>query len=73
MTVGHRTAVGSVTAYDDHAGYGTVTGDDGRELWFHCTEIADGSRRVGVGTRVRFTVVPGHLGQWEAAQMEPLA
>ena len=63
--------VGTVTAFDDPAGVGTVTADDGSEHFFHCTAIADGSRTVEVGTRVRFTVVPGRLGRWEAAALRP--
>ncbi len=62
---------GVVTDYDDPAGIGTVTADDGVEHFFHCTAIADGSRTVEVGTRVRFTVVPGRLGRWEAAALRP--
>jgi len=61
---------GVVTAFDDHKGYGTVTTDDGRDLFFHCTRIADGTRAIDVGQRVAFTVVPGHGGRWEAAEME---
>jgi cold shock CspA family protein len=62
-------AVGTVAAFDEHKGLGTVRSDDGRELPFHCTSIADGSRRVDVGARVRFSVVGGHRGRWEAADV----
>ncbi len=62
---------GVITAYDDPAGIGTVTADEGDEHFFHCTAIADGSRTIEVGTRVRFTVVPGRLGRWEAAALRP--
>ena len=37
---------------------------------FHCTRIADGTRTIEVGTAVRFDVVPGHLGRWEATAIE---
>ena len=63
---------GDVVAFDEHAGWGTVRGDDGREHAFHCTAIADGTRTIDVGTRVRFVVVPGHLGRWEAADVRPI-
>ncbi len=57
---------GVVETFDGHVGLGQVRGEDGR-LWpFHCTEIADGSRSIAVGTRVEFTVAPGQLGVWEA-------
>jgi cold shock CspA family protein len=61
---------GTVTEYDDHAGFGWVEATDGRRLWFHCTQLTDGSRHVDAGTRVRFAVVPGQLGRWEAAGLE---
>jgi cold shock CspA family protein len=64
-------ARGTVTAFDEVKGYGTVTGDDGVEHFFHCTQIADGTRSIAVGTAVTFTVVPGRLGRWEAAALHP--
>jgi len=63
---------GVVTEYDDPAGIGTVTANGGDEHFFHCTAIADGSRTIAVGARVRFDVVPGRLGRWEAASLRPL-
>jgi cold shock CspA family protein len=62
--------VGTVTAFDDAAGLGTVTGDDGSEHPFHCTQVADGSRTIAVGTRVTFELWP-RLGRWEAAALRP--
>jgi cold shock CspA family protein len=62
---------GTVESYDDHAGFGWVVADDGARHWFHCTQIADGTRHAEQGQRVRFTVVPGHLGRWEAADLQP--
>jgi len=61
------TGRGVVAAFDDFKGYGTVRADDGRELFFHCTRIADGTRTIPVGVPVTFEVVPGHHGRWEAA------
>ena len=60
---------GVVAAFDEHRGYGTVRAEDGRELFFQCTRIADGSRTIPVGAAVTFTVVPGHHGRWEAADL----
>jgi CspA family cold shock protein len=57
---------GTVASFDEAKGYGTVRAEDGRELFFHCTEIADGTRTVPVGETVIFEVVPGHNGRWEA-------
>lgn len=64
---------GTVTTFDDPAGFGTVTADEGVEHFFHCTAIADGSRQIDVGARVRFTVVPGRQGRWEATDLGPEA
>lgn len=57
---------GHVVAFDDAAGHGRILTEDGTELFFHCTAIADGTRAVEVGTPVRFRTVPGHNGRWEA-------
>ena len=60
---------GTVTAFDEQRGLGTVTAD-AREYPFHSTQIADGSRSVRVGQSVEFRVVPGRRGDWEAAAIE---
>ena len=62
---------GTVTEFDAARGWGTVTGDDGARADFHCTQIADGSRSIAVGTTVRYRLEPGHLGRWEAAAITP--
>jgi len=63
---------GRVATYDDPRGIGTVTDEtDGREYFFHCTAIADGTRTIAVGAPVEFDVVPGRLGRWEAADLRP--
>jgi cold shock CspA family protein len=62
---------GLVASFDDHRGYGTIRAEDGRELFFHCTRIADGTRTIAVGTPVTFAMVPGHGGRWEAADLTP--
>jgi cold shock CspA family protein len=62
---------GRVVAFDEHVGTGTVEGDDGRSLPFHCVAIADGSRRIDVGTAVAYEVAPGHLGRYEARGIRP--
>ncbi len=61
---------GVVTAFDDAVGLGTITADDGREYPFHCTQIADGTRTIAVGTPVSFDVIP-KLGRWEAGGITP--
>ena len=63
---------GVVKEFDERRGLGTIAGDDGAVLPFHCAAIADGSRTVEAGRRVRFEVVPGLSGRWEAAGIEKL-
>ena len=68
----HGDVVGSVVDFDEPAGYGHVAADDGSGEWFfHCTAIADGTRKIATGTSVRFEVVPGHLGRYEAVNLRP--
>jgi CspA family cold shock protein len=61
--------IGVVSEFDEAAGLGTVTGDDGAVYGFHCTQIADGTRTIEVGTRVCFDVVPWHQGCYEAVAL----
>lgn len=66
---------GEVASFDEARGLGTITvaGDRagaGGELPFHCTAIADGTRTISVGERVRFQVTPGPAGRWEATHIE---
>ncbi|HET9060467.1 MAG TPA: hypothetical protein VFN61_11140, partial [Acidimicrobiales bacterium] len=63
---------GEVVAFDKDAGLGTVRETAGREYTFHCTEVADGSRRAEVGSQVAFRVGPGRLGRWEGRQVSVL-
>lgn len=61
---------GIVAAFDAERGLGTISGDDGVERPFHCTEIADGSRRIDVGAPVSFVLL-AKLGRYEAAAITP--
>lgn len=61
---------GRVAEFDEAVGLGTVTSGSS-QYRFHCTQIAGGSRTIAVGTEVSFTVAPGHLGAWEAAELRP--
>lgn len=45
---------GTVTAFDEPSGLGTITADGGAAYPFHCVSIADGSRSIEPGTRVSF-------------------
>jgi cold shock CspA family protein len=63
-TIGSR--AGTVTAFDEERGLGEITSEDGEVHPFHCTGIADGSRTIEVGASVRYGLIPGRLGRWEA-------
>jgi cold shock protein len=60
---------GTVRTFDAVRGYGTVESEDGRSWFFHCTQIAGGSRTINVGARVRFGVMAGRMGRWEAVAL----
>jgi cold shock CspA family protein len=62
---------GTVSAFDERRGLGEITADDATVYPFHCTVIADGTRTIEVGAPVKFEVVPGRLGRWEAAAIKP--
>ena len=65
-------AVGRVREFDADAGLGRVEADDGDDYPFHCVAIADGSRHIEVGARIRFRVGPGLPGRWEARDIRPI-
>jgi cold shock CspA family protein len=62
---------GRVASFDPARGLGEVEQDDGTSYGFHATAIADGSRRISVGTTVVFTVSPAHGGLYEARSLLP--
>jgi cold shock CspA family protein len=62
--------IGVVTEFDEERGLGIVEAD-GVAYPFHCTAIADGSRRISPGTPVAFETAPGHLGRFEARSLTP--
>ena len=61
-----ETRRGRVVAFDERRGLGEVEDADGGRLPFHCTAIADGTRRIAADTEVVFDVVAGPLGRTEA-------
>jgi cold shock CspA family protein len=64
---------GTVVAFDEDEGIGCVEADDGTRLFFHCTQIADGTRTIAVATPVSFEVRAGRGGQWEAYALSGLS
>lgn len=64
---------GVVATFDEPRGFGDVRRADNQHTYFfHCTQIADGSRTIGVGTEVTFRLAAGRLGRWEAMAVQPL-
>jgi cold shock CspA family protein len=60
---------GIIESFDEHRGDGVLRSDDGRAFYFHCVEIADGSRLVPQGVRVTAERRVGRLGRDEAAKV----
>jgi cold shock CspA family protein len=52
---------GIVVEFDEHVGLGVLESGDVRYP-FHCTQIADGSRTIDVGSAVTFVVVDRFKG-----------
>jgi len=61
---------GTVTAFDAHVGLGDITIADGTMVRFHCAEIADGSRKIEVGTEIECDVVM-KFSRAEASAIRP--
>ena len=66
-------ARGTVTAFDEQVGLGTVEDEDRRSWPFHCTRITDGSRTIALGAAVVIEVGPGGPGRWEATAVVKVA
>ena len=61
--------VAAVEAFDERRGDGLLITDGGERFYFHCVDIADGTRTIGVGERVTAERAVGHLGHDEAAKV----
>ena len=61
---------GVVIEFDDAKGYGIVSdGSTGAQYFFHCTQIANGTRTTSAGAEVEFDVIAGRRGEWEAVAL----
>lgn len=60
---------GTVTAFDEPKGIGTIAADDGTPYLFHCAEIVDGTRTIDVGERVRFAAL-ARFGRMQAGGID---
>ncbi|HUZ41504.1 MAG TPA: hypothetical protein VMU68_08970 [Acidimicrobiales bacterium] len=63
---------GRVETFDERHGDGVLASDDGITFYFHCVNIADGSRSVNPGQRVSARRGVGHLGHDEAFTIEKI-
>lgn len=60
---------GIVESFDDRRGDGFVMSERGERLYFHCVSIADGTRHIDAGVRVRARRRVGHVGRDEVADV----
>lgn len=58
-----------VVAFDEARGDGVLRDARGREFYFHCVSITDGSRHVDVGATVRARRQVGLRGRDEASHL----
>jgi cold shock CspA family protein len=58
-----------VETFDERRGDGRLLADNGERLYFHCVDIADGTRTIGIGERVTADRTVGHLGHDEAVEV----
>jgi len=61
-----------VASFDETRGDGTLRDNRGRELYFHCVHIADGTRVIAPGSRVRARRMVGLRGRDEACDIVKL-
>ncbi len=63
---------GIVEEFDDAVGMGWIVDDVGDRRFFHCTQIADGTRTIDVHAPVAFALLPC-LGRYEATDITKLS
>lgn len=57
---------GAIEGFDDRRGDGFLVSDDGQRFYFHCVNIANGTRTVPNGVRATAQRWVGHLGHDDA-------
>lgn len=60
---------GFVEAFDEHRGDGFVRTREGEALYFHCVNIADGTRNIALGAVVSARRGVGRRGHDEAVEI----
>lgn len=66
------TTFGRIASFDEARGDGLFQTDSGKQLYFHCVVIADGSRTISVGARAKGNRRVGHLGRDELFNVQPV-
>ena len=64
---------GVIEYFDVDRGDGHLLGADGHRYYFHCVNIADGSRVIRVGASARARRCVGHLGHDEVTDVRAVA
>jgi hypothetical protein len=62
---------GVIESFDDAHGGGQFVAA-GERFYFHCVNIADGSRTIAVGANARARRIVGHMGHDEVADIRVL-
>jgi cold shock CspA family protein len=70
--VGALRITGKVVSFDDQRGDGVVTTDLGESMYFHCVNIADGTRSVPLGAFVSGIRAVGRLGADEITDLQQI-
>ncbi|HVB71162.1 MAG TPA: hypothetical protein VND83_06640 [Acidimicrobiales bacterium] len=60
---------GRVASFDEQRGDGEFVTDNGERFYFHCLDIADGSRSIRVGVRADAERAVGHRGRDDAVNV----
>ena len=63
--------VGFVDSFDGVRGLGTIS-SEGATYAFHCVDIADGTRSIAVGAKIRAERSVGRLGHDEVVRVVKL-
>lgn len=62
---------GVISVFDELRGDGEFT-TDGKRFYFHCVNIADGTRSIGVGISANARRIVGHLGHDEVTDVRAI-
>ncbi len=64
---------GRIEVFDEHRGDGMLLSDDGERFYFHCVDIADGTRTIEAGATVHARRSVGRRGRDEAVAVVKVA